>query len=1051
MYYLRKIIDFSIKNKFAVWILTVLIAAMGTYTGMTMKQELMPDITLPNITIVTTYPGASPDEVTDDVTIPIEQQVEYLEGIKFVSSSSAANYSSVFLEFDYSKDMDVAKSDIKEVLEDLELPDGASKPQVSKLDINAFPVLALSMSNTDISMDELTKIVENEIFPDIQSLSGVADVQVTGQQIKKANVIFDDKKLEEYGLTEDDVEQILSASEANVPVGLTNFDGEIKNVIVDGDIVTLEDLENLKIPYTPEEEPGAGEAMPELPEGMDPSEVTPEMMEEAMKIPTVKFSELASFEVVDELESINRTNGEDSVGMQIVKAPEANTVEVVNKVLDLVPDFEKEFGLTVVNGFDQGEPIEESVNTMLEKALFGILFAIVIIMLFLRSVKTTVISIVSIPMSLLIALIALNYLDISLNILTLGALTVAIGRVIDDSIVVMENIYRRLQLETEELRGIALVREATMEMFVPIASSTIVTMAVFLPIGLVDGQAGELFLPFAIAISVALAASLLIAVTIVPMLAHTFFKKQLYADKGSSSIKKKQEHGKLATLYRPILEWTLNHKVITFGSAVVLLIGSLFLVSSIGASFLPEDEENMILATYSPEPSQTLEDVEAIALEAEEKLLNREGIASFEYSLGGGSPMSGMGMGSDNAALFFIEYEDDFKGFADDSDKLMDELNDETGIGTWGSMDFMSMGGGLELIVYANSKEDIEAAVDQILEEIEGHPDLEDVKSSIAETYDEYVLAADQDKLSELGLTAAQVGMALMNHHEEKVLTTIKVDKKDVDVYVEVKDKAFKDIDDMTDIELATPLGTEVKLGDVVEVKEGETPGTVTRLDGKLNATISADILSKDQNGVSRDVEKKIDKLDFELGVSTEFGGVTEQIDETFTQLGLAMLAAIAIVYFILVVTFGGGLAPLAILFSLPFTIIGSLVALWIAGEPLSVSALIGGLMLIGIVVTNAIVLIDRVIRNEADGLNTREAIVEAGMTRLRPILMTALATIFALVPLAISSDSSGALISQGVGITVIGGLISSTVLTLVIVPIVYEVLSRFMKPRLKE
>lgn len=1050
---MKKIIDFSIKNKLAIWILTLLIAVMGTYTGMNMKQELMPDITLPNITIMTSYGGASPDEVTDEVTIPIEQRVEYLEDVKYVVSSSAANFSMVMLEFDYSKDMDVAKSDIKEALEELDLPEGAGKPQISKLDLNAFPVLALSISNNDISMDELTKIVENEMFPDIQSLSGVADVQITGQQVKKANIVFDEKKLEEYGLTETDVEMMLSGSQASVPVGLTNFDGEIKNVIVDGDIVTLDDLKALQIPFTPKEEPG-GE-MAELPEGMDPSQLTPEMMEEMMqapmKIPTVSLGELATFEVIDELESISRTNGEASIGVSIVKSPEANTVEVVNRVLDLVPGFEKDFGLTVMTGFDQGEPIEESVNTMLEKALLGILFAIIIIMLFLRSVRTTIISIISIPMSLLIALIVLNQLDISLNILTLGALTVAIGRVIDDSIVVMENIYRRLQLETEELRGMALIREATMEMFVPIASSTIVTMAVFLPIGLVDGQAGELFLPFALAISIALAASLLIAVTIVPMLAHSFFKKQLYADKKDRVFKKREEHGRLAKMYRPILEWALNHKFITFGSAVVLLIASLFLVNVIGASFLPEEEEKMVLATYSPELSQTLEEVEEIALHAETLLADREGVETYQFSLGGGSPLAAVGMGSGNGALFFIEYADDYKDFAADSKELMEQLNEDTGIGTWAAMDFASMGGGLELIVYANTKEDIAQAVDQIMAEIEDHPDLEDVKSSIDETYDEYTLVANQEKLSEVGLTAAQVGMALMSQQDEKVLTTVKVDKKDVEVFVETEEKVFKDINDMKDIELTTPLGTVVKVGDVVDIKEGETPGTVSRLDGKINATISAKITSKDQSGVSRDVEKIIDGIDFELGVKTDFGGVTEQINETFTQLGLAMLAAIAIVYFILVVTFGGGLAPLAILFSLPFTIIGSLVALWIAGEPLSVSVLIGGLMLIGIVVTNAIVLIDRVIRNEADGLTTREAIIEAGMTRLRPILMTALATIFALVPLAVSSDSSGALISQGVGITVIGGLVSSTILTLLIVPIVYEVLARFMKPKLKD
>lgn len=1039
---------------------------MGTYTGMNMKQELMPDINLPNITIMTTYPGASPDEVAEEVSVPIEQSVEYLEGVEIVSSTSAESFSMIFLQFDYSKNMDFAQNDVKEALEDLALPDGASKPDVSKLDINAFPVLALSISHSSLEMDELTDIVENELFSPIQMLDGVADVQITGQQIKQVNMIFDEEKLAQYDLTEDDIEMILQGSQTNVPVGLTEFDGEIKNVIVDGDIVTLEDLENVQIPYTPEEQPEDipsdeqfGEGDIPLPEGVDPASVTPdmmdelmeEMMQEAMKIPTVALKDLASFEVVDELESVNRTNGEDSIGIQIVKAPEANTVQVVNNVLDLIPSFEEDFGITITSSLDQAEPIEESVSMMLEKALFGILFAIVIIMLFLRSVKTTIISIVSIPMSLLIALIVLNQLDISLNILTLGALTVAIGRVIDDSIVVMENIYRRLQLADEKLRGIALVREAAMEMFVPIASSTIVTMAVFIPIGLVEGHAGELFLPFGLAIAIALAASLVIAVTLVPLLAHTLFRKQLYAKDFSENNSGKPTHGKLARGYRPILEWALNHKFITFGSAVALLVASLFLVNVIGATFISEDEERMILATYSPSPEQTFEEVEQIALDTDELLQNREGIETYQYSLGGGSPLASMGMGSSNSALFFIEYADDFDNFSEEASELIDELNDRTGVGTWGSVDMMGMGSGFELIVYGNTKEDISDAVDQIIAELEKHPDLDDIDSSISETYDEYVLAADQAKLSEVGLTAAQVGLALMNHHEEQILTTIQVDDKDVEVLIETEEKTFKDIEDLKAIELNTPLGTVVKVGDVVDVREGETPDTITRMNGKLNATVTADITVRDEAGVSADIEKSVDNLDFALGVQTEFGGITEQIQETYTQLGMAMLAAIAIVYFILVVTFGGALAPFTILFSLPFTITGSLVALWIAKEPLSVSALIGALMLIGIVVTNAIVLIDRVIRNENDGMSTREAIIEAGMTRLRPILMTALATIFALIPLAMSSEGSGALISKGVGVTVIGGLVSSTALTLLIVPIVYEAFSRFMRPKIKE
>src|SRR5699024_7543650 len=301
---------------------------------------------------------------------------------------------------------------------------------------------------------------------------------------------------------------------------------------------------------------------------------------------------------------------------------------------------------------------------------------------------------------------------------------------------------------------------------------------------------------------------------------------------------------------------------------------------------------------------------------------------------------------------------------------------------------------------------DIQTAVDQILPHIEEHADLEKAKSSITDSYDQYTLIADQEKLSQFGLVTAQVGMALAGSSEADILTTIKHDGQDVNVYIDVNEVSYDSLRELEDIEIKTPLGMTIKVGDIVDIEEGVSPDTIDRRENKMYAAVTADIIGNDVASVTSNLENKLNELDLPEGVSFEFGGVTEQITESFTQLGLAMLAAVAIIYFILVVTFGGALAPFSILFSLPFIAIGSLVALWIAGEPLGVPAMIGALMLIGIVVTNAIVLIDRVIRNEKDGLTTREALLEAGGTRLRPILMTALATIGALIPLAFGEDS---------------------------------------------
>ncbi|MCH4824694.1 efflux RND transporter permease subunit [Planococcus halocryophilus] len=1040
---MKQIINFSLNNKFAIWILTVMVVVAGLYAGLTMKQESIPSITLPAVTVVTVYPGAAPDEIMEEVTVPMEQRIQNMNGVELITSTSMANASTIQVQYDFEVDMDEVTRELESALSQIEIPEAANEPQVSRLSLDAFPVLSLSISGSDKSLEELTTTVEDNVLPAIEGVAGLSDAQVSGQRIQKVTMTFDQQALAQYSLTEQTIQQLIQGSNLTFPLGLTNFDGELKNLVIDGDITSVEDLKKLQIPAVPQAAATAPTEAPSAPQAQPP-------VAAPTAIPTIALSELADIQVVSEAESISRTNGEEAIGISIIKSPDANTVEVVNDVQEIVSGMADEYNLTVSSSFDQGEPIEKSVETMLSKALFGILFAVVIILLFLRSFKTTLISIISIPLSLLMAIFLLNQMDITLNIMTLGALTVAIGRVIDDSIVVIENIYRRMALPGEKLRGKELIREATREMFLPIFSSTVVTIAVFLPLALVSGQIGELFLPFALAVVFALSASLLVAVTIVPMMAHLMYRKQLTNMDTAKSTQKEHKPGKMAASYKRILEWSLNHKIITFGGASLVLVASLFLVPVIGVSFLPEEEQKMVMATYSPEPGQTLEDVEAIALDAESAISERDGVTSYQYSLGGDNPMSAMGGAGNNSALFYIEYDDDFEAFSNESTKLIEDLNSSTESGEWASMDFAPTGGnGLELFVYGDNVEDIQSAIKEIQPFMEDNNGLENTESSLTDAYDQFTLVASQQSLSENGLTAAQIGMALSSVGEAPVLTTVTHEDKDINVYIETEETEYTGIEDVTAVEIPTALGTSVKVSDVMTVEEGKSPDTINRRDGQMFASLTADVLGNNAAEITAEIDEQIAEIDLPAGVTTDHGGVTEQINESFTQLGLAMLAAIAIVYFVLVVTFGGALAPFSILFSLPFTVIGVLVALWITGEALSVNALIGVLMLIGIVVTNAIVLIDRVIHMEDAGLSTREALLEGGVTRLRPILMTALATIGALIPLALGVEGGGGgLISQGLGITVIGGLISSTLLTLVIVPIVYEVVAKFRKKK---
>ncbi|SDM98981.1 hydrophobic/amphiphilic exporter-1, HAE1 family [Fictibacillus solisalsi] len=1069
------IIRFCLKNKFAVWLLTLLVVAAGLYSGLNMKLETMPNINTPIVSVSAAYPGATPEEIADKVTIPIEKKVKNLSGVNSVTSSSYQNVSSVQIEYSFDKDMEKAKEEVQEALANINLPDSVDDPSVSRQSFNDLPILSLSVSDKDKSLKDLTKVVEDDVVPTLEGVEGVSSVQVAGQNVEEVQLNFKDDELKKNGLTEDSVKQFIKGANSSMPLGLYNFNNTEKSVVVDGSITTVKELKNLEIPVTPQasgtggqgqgaQQQAGGQGAQQQAGGQGAQQQTggqgaqqqaggkgasqqadATLQAQPTDLPTVKLKDVASIKTIGKAESISRTNGQESIGLQVIKSADANTVNVADAVNKELKQLKKEHeGLKTVNVFDQATPIKDSVSTMLNKALIGGLFAIIIILLFLRNFRSTIIAVISIPLSLLMAILALKQMDITLNIMTLGAMTVAIGRVVDDSIVVIENIYRRMSLKGEEIRGKQLITAATREMFIPIMSSTIVTIAVFLPLGLVKGPVGELFMPFALTIVFALVASLIVAITVVPAFADSLFKNGL-------SKKNEVDHekpGALAGFYRRVLNWSLSHKIVSFGLAILLLAGSLFLVPKIGVSFLPSDEQKMVIATFNPEPGQTKKEVEDEARKAEKLLLDRNHVKTIQYSVGGENPMN---PAASNQAMFFMEYDKDTPNFEKEQKKVIDDLKGTTDKGEWKAQDFGATGGSnkLEIQVYGNNMNDIKPVTEKVQKILNDRNDLRNVGSSLSKAYQEYTLAADQEKLTKLGLTASQIGMALNDSGDQSALTTLKKDGKDVNVYVKVDKNSYKNIDDLTNKKLQSATGKEVAISDVAKVKEGETADTVTRKDDKIYASVSGDVTSKNVNKVSTDVQKDIDKLDLPDGVDVKMGGVTEDINESFTQLGLAMLAAVAIVYFVLVVTFGGALAPFAILFSLPFTVIGALLALYIADESISISAMIGALMLIGIVVTNAIVLIDRVIHMENEGMPTREALLEAAATRLRPILMTALATIGALIPLALGFEGGG-LISKGLGVTVIGGLTSSTLLTLIIVPVVYEFLMKLTRKNRK-
>lgn len=1023
---MKGLVNFVLGNKLAVWLLTIIITVSGIYSGTRMNMETIPNISIPYLMVMDVYPGATPEKVMEDVSIPIEKAVEGLEDVKFVYSNSYSNVSSIQVEYEYGIDMDEAKRALQSALDAVELPEGAQEPTITAISMNMMPVAALSVSSTKEDIVELTSTVEDMILPKIEKIDGVASATITGQHIEEVDLTYNEAKMAELGLTVDKVKEMIQASNMAVSLGLYEFKEGEQAVAVDGKFMTEKELKNMLLPVTP----SAG----------SPS-------------PFVKLRDIAEVELVGKVQSVSRTNGDDAIAIQIVKEQQANTVDVVNEVKDLIKEEKKKIdGLVIDVSLDQGEPIEESVTTMIEKALFGGLIAVLIILLFLRDFKSTIISIVSIPVSIFMALLLLNWMEITLNIMTLGAITVAIGRVIDDSIVVVENIYRRLHLREEKLTGRALVREATIEMFKPILSSTLVTVAVFAPLIFVGGMVGELFAPFALTMTFALGASLIVAITIVPALSHFLFKKKLYGEKTESSHK---DVGKLANWYKGVLNKSLNHKIITSLIAVVLLAGSLALTPIIGFSFMGSEEDKVMYLTYTPKAGELEEETLKNVEEVEEEMLKRKDIDIVQISVTEeGDQMAAMMGGAGGGALMYLIFDPEMENFPEAREEIEEYVFNIGQSGEWKSQNFGGMSMPENEISYTFYSEDLgklNDAVKMVEEEVKENDGLKDVSSSAEEAYVEYTFKVEQDELLQYGLTAGQIVMMLNPSKAKDVLTTIEKDGETLDVIVQQEQtKQPESIDDILATQVPTALGSTMPLSELVTVEKGTTMNTLARSKGEYYASVSGTVIDDDISKATSEVDQAIDKLDLPKGVEVGVAGVQADMTETFTQLGAAMLAAIAIVYFILVVTFREGVAPFAILFSLPFAVIGSFVGLLIADETISVSVMMGLLMLIGIVVTNAIVLVDRIIHMEREGLTMREAVLEAGATRLRPILMTAIATVGALIPLAIGSGGGG-LISKGLGITVIGGLTSSTLLTLIVVPIVYEVLSKIFKKNRKE
>lgn len=1000
---------FSLRNRALIALVTIVVGVFGGLALTSLKQELIPSLSLPQVFIVSTYPGASPAVVDKDVSTPIEAAIQGVAGLDSTTATSSSNVSSITASFDYGTNIATAEQKIQSAINRIasRIPDSVDT-QVLTFNFSDLPVIQIAVTS-DLDPVDLAARLESSTIVDLKKLDGVSDASLLGATTQRVVITPDPTELFLRGLSTQSIRDALDANGVLLPAGQITEDDKTLTVQAG---TRLTDSDQIA-------------ALP--------------LLGGTAGLTTI--SDVATVEVVDDpITGISRVNGEPSVTIAISKAPSGNTVAVSQAIVEAIPDLEAALGdntkFTVV--FDQAPFIEESINSLATEGLLGLAFAVVVIFLFLFSFRSTVVAAISIPVSVLITFIGMQVAGYTLNVITLGALTIAIGRVVDDSIVVIENIKRHLSLGEEKLPAIL---SAVKEVAAAITASTVTTVAVFLPLALVGDITGELFRPFALTVTIALAASLFVSLTIVPVLAYWFLGNKAHKHAGTEVVVDELDKpSRLQKAYLPIINWTLSAAWkggVVLAASVLLLGGTAFAAQFLPTNFIGDSGQNTLTVNQKLPLGSSLEAQDDAAMVVEDALLSVDGVETVQTSIGSGGSSLRAAFSGSSGATFSLTTDP-----ALDQVKLQAEVRaaveklDGVGDVTLAAAQGGFASSTININITATTESELREAADQIQSAMTDLDVVAQATSNLSAEQPFIEIAVDRDKAAELGLSEIAVGGIVTAAMNPSAVGSVVIDEKTLSIYI-LNESAPTTIEELRDFTIPSAAGL-VPLSDIATVDQTNGPSSITTIKGVRSATVAVTPNSADVGTASQVVSTELDALDLPAGATATLGGVTAQQSDAFQQLGLALLVAILIVYVVMVATFKSLRQPLLLLVSVPFAATGAILLQLASGIPLGVASLIGVLMLIGIVVTNAIVLVDLVNQYRERGMNVRDAVIHGSSRRLRPILMTAAATIFALLPLAMGLTGQGGFISQPLGIIVIGGLISSTLLTLIVLPVLY-------------
>ena len=1006
----------SLRNRALIALITIVAAVFGGLALTNLKQELIPSIEFPQLSILSTYPGASPDVVANDVSTPVEAAIQGVPGLESTSATSTTNASIVQAAFTYGTNLAVAEQKITTAINRIkdQLPDGVD-PTVLSISTDDLPVIQLAVTGYDDEQAIQTRL-ENSVVPDLEDIEGVNAATIVGGVGQRVTITPDAAALAEAGFSQQAITDALDANGVLFPGGSITQGDQTLTVQTGTKLTSVEEISALPLVPTDAEQFAAG---------------------------LVTVGDVAQV-VVDTapVTSISRVDGRPALTIAITKLPSANTVDVSRAINAALPGLSDDLGgdasFTVV--FDQAPYIQESIDALAQEGLLGLVFAVLVILLFLLSVRSTLVTAISIPTSVLITFIGIQAFGYSLNILTLGALTIAIGRVVDDSIVVIENIKRHYVQGADKRAAVLLgVREVA----AAITASTITTVAVFLPIAFVGDLTGELFRPFATTVTIAMVASLFVALTIVPVLAYWFLRPgKPVVDAEGNRLDPEDPAAppsRLQRAYLPILRWTLRHSVLTVVLAVVVLAGTVALAPFMKTNFLGDSGQNTLTITQSIGPAASLDAEDAAATKVEDALADVDGVETVQVSIGSsGSSIRDAFSGGSGGVTYSVTT-DPAADQVELRERVQRAITKLDGVGT---VTIAGSGGGfgstdIEVDVSAPDEQTLRDATDAVVAALDGEDGISQVASNLSASLPYIAVVVDRDKAASLGLSEVTVGALVSGTMQPRPVGSVEIDGSSLTIYLAASQTPAT-LDELRALTIPSATGP-LRLDEVATVAEAQGPTSISTERGQRTATVTVTPEGDDLSGASATVTRALGDVELPTGADAKVGGVVTQQTDAFAQLGLAMLAAILIVYIVMVATFKSLRQPLLLLVSVPFAATGAILLQIVTGVPLGVASLIGVLMLIGIVVTNAIVLVDLVNQYREKGLDAHDATLAGGSRRLRPILMTALATIFALTPMALGITGHGGFISQPLAIVVIGGLVSSTVLTLLVLPTLYN------------